>query len=546
MRLRINAVLLIASALASPALAQVKLDRADPAVIERDLRRAEDARPQQVGPRPTTETQTTGGENVSVTAGAIIVDSSVFSNDAFAQVIAPYLGRTLDADALKELLSQIAGVARAKGYLFATASIAPQAVSAGVLRISLDEGRIDAVRSLGAPNAQVDAILHRLVGKGPVRAVDFERALLLAGDVAGVRVTDARYVRENGFGILLVTLADDRTSFFVQIDNRGTDIVGPVRATALASVRGIAGKGDEASLLVASTPFDPQELVFAQLKYGAPLNDRGDVIWSSAAFGHTRPGASLEQFDVRGDSYSLATGVSHPLVRSRSASLWGTVELRGLWLDQEILGVRVRRDRVVTLSAGLEGAAKWAGGVVRGNGAIVAGLPFDGVTRMGDPLASRGDGDARFARAELYGDWTRSIATDVSIRVAGAAQLATRPLLASQELGLGGRLFGRAYDDNERSGENGIAGSFEGRLDVPTAPGLIRRVQLYGFADAGYVDNARRGLGGGGLYSAGAGLRFGLGPNLNGEAEIAAPIGADRISTGNRHPRLSLRLSAAW
>lgn len=546
MGLRTSAILLIASSLAPPALAQVKLDRADPAVIERDLRRAEDARPQQVNPGPRTEAENAGAGNVSITAGAIIVESSVFSNDVFAPVIAPYLGRTLDAGELRELLSKVADVARAKGYLFATASIAPQAVSAGILRITLDEGRIDAVRSLGAPNAQVDAILHRLVGKGPVRASDFERALLLAGDVAGVRVTDARYVRENGFGILLVTLADDRGAFFVQLDNRGTDIVGPVRGTALASLRGVAGKGDEVSLLVASTPFDPKELVFAQLKYAAPLDDRGDIIWSSAAFGHTRPGASLEQFDVKGDSYSLGTGLSHPLARSRSASLWGTIELRGLWLDQEILGVRVRRDRVVTLSAGLEGAAKWGGGIVRGNAALVGGLPLDGVTRMGDPLASRGDGDARFARVELYGDWTRTVATDVSIRVAGAAQLSSRPLLASQELGLGGRLFGRAYDDNERSGENGIAGSFEGRLDVPTAPGLIRRVQLYGFADAGYVDNARRGLGGGDLYSAGAGLRFGLGPNLNGEAEIAAPIGADRISTGNRHPRISLRLSAGW
>lgn len=546
MRLQRNAVLLIASALASASHAQVRLDRADPAVIERDLRRAEDARPQQTNLEPTAETQNAGGTPVSVTAGAIIVESSVFSNEVFAAVIAPYLGRTLDAAELRELLSKVAGVARAKGYLFATASIAPQAVSAGVLRITLDEGRIDAVRSIGAPNAQVDAILHRLVGKGPVRAGDFERVLLLAGDVAGVRVTDARYVRENGFGILLVTLADDRNAFFVQLDNRGTDIVGPVRATALASVRGVVGKGDEVSLLAASTPFDPEELVFAQLKYAAPLDDRGDIIWSSAAFGHTRPGASLEQFDVKGDSYSLGTGLSHPLVRSRNASLWGTVELRGLWLDQEILGVRIRRDRVVTLSGGLEGAAKWGGGIIRGNGALVAGLPLDGVTRMGDPLASRGDGDARFARLELYGDWTRTVATDVSIRIAGAAQLATRPLLASQELGLGGRLFGRAYDDNERSGENGVAGSVEARLDVPTDSGLIRRVQLYGFADAGYVDNARRGLGGGDLYSAGAGLRFGLGPNLNGEAEIAAPIGADRISTGNRHPRISLRLSAGW
>ncbi|GAO38927.1 hypothetical protein SCH01S_21_01140 [Sphingomonas changbaiensis NBRC 104936] len=545
--LRAGFILLTAGGLAAPGAAQVILDRADPAVIERDLRRAEDAPSLPARPQPRTEAENTGYAAVSVTAGAIIVESSVFSNDVFAPIVAPYLGRTLGADELRELLSQVAAVARGRGYLFATASIEPQAVTAGVLRITLDEGRVDAVRSLGKPNAKVDGILRQLVGKGPIRRADFERTLLLAGDVAGVRVADARYVRQDGFGILLVTLTEDRSAFVVQVDNRGTDIVGPVRATALASLRDVAGEGDEVSLLVANTPFDPSELVFAQLRYAAPLDDRGNLLWSSVAFGHVRPGASLSSFDVKGDSVSLATGVTHPLIRSRGTSLWGTIEFRGLWLDQDILGVPVRRDRVVTLSAQLEGATRLGGGILRGNGAIVAGLPFREVTRQGDPLASRGDGDARFGRLELYGDWTRDLAPDVSIRLAGTGQVATRPLLASQELGIGGPLFGRAYDYSERNGENGVAGAVEVRLDVPgAAMGPIQRVQLYSFADAGYVDNARRGLGGGDLYSAGGGLRFGIGRNLNGEAELAAPIGADRLSTGNRNPRLSFRVSASW
>jgi hemolysin activation/secretion protein len=547
MGLRTSLIFLAVAALTAPAAAQVVLDRADPAVIERDLRRAEDARPSTDNVQATTEAKAGSSAVVSVTAGAIIVESDVFSNGVFAPVIAPYLGRVLDADALQELLSKVAGVARSKGYLFATASIQPQSVSAGVLRINLDEGRIDAVRSLGSPNAQVDAILRQLVSKGPVRRVDFERALLLAGDVAGVRVTDTRYVRQDGFGILFVTLADDRTAFSLQIDNRGTDIVGPVRATAVASTRGMISEGDEASLLIANTPFDPSELIFAQLKYAAPIDARGNLLWSSAAVGHTRPGASLAPFKVKGDSFSLATGLSHPLVRSRGASLWSSIELRGLWLDQEILGVRVRRDRVVTLSAGLEGAARWAGGVLRGNAAIVVGLPIADVTHKGDPLASRGDGDARFGRLELYGDWTRDVTPDLSIRLAAAGQIATRPVLASQEFGLGGSLFGRAYDYSERSGENGVAGSAEARLNVSRdGAGAIRRVQLYSFADAGHVENAHSGLGGGTLISAGGGLRFGIGRTLNGEAELAVPIGADRISSGNRHPRISIRLTASF
>ena len=540
-------IVLAASALIAPVSAQIGVDRADPALIERDLRRTEDARPAPAGPPPTLAVESEVNVSVSVTAGAILVESIVFSNDVFLPVVAPYLGQTLGADDLKELLAKVAEVARGRGYLFATTSIEPQTMSAGVLRITLDEGRIDAVRTLGRGNAQVDAILYRLVGKGPIRRADFERTLLLAGDVAGVRVTDARYLRQDGFGILLVTLTDDRRAFALQFDNRGTDIVGPVRATAVASLRGVLGPGDEVSVLVANTAFDPSELFFAQLRYAAALSDQGSLLWSSAAFGRTRPGASLEPFKVKGDSFSLGSGLSHPLIRSRSTSLWSMIELRGLWLEQEILGVRVRRDRVVTLSAGLEGAARWAGGILRGNGAVVVGLPLSDVTRQGDPLASRADGDGRFGRFEFYGDWTRDVAPNVSIRLASAGQVATRPLLASQELGLGGPVFGRAYDYSERSGEHGVMGSVEGRLAIPGASNsLISRMQIYGFADAGYLDNARSGLGGGDLYSVGGGVRFGIGRSLNSEVEIAAPIGSDRSSAGDRDPRLSLRLNASW
>ncbi|MFD1612744.1 ShlB/FhaC/HecB family hemolysin secretion/activation protein [Sphingomonas tabacisoli] len=536
-----------ALALAAPAAAQVVLDRADPAVIERDLNRAEALQPATPRPEVRTQAEAVAQSQIRVAPGAVIVESTIFANSDFTAAVGPYLGRSLGADELKELLASIAGVARDRGFLFATASIAPQAVSAGVLRVTLDEGRIDAVRSLGRPNAQVDAILRRLVGTGPVRRSEFERALLIAGDVAGVRVTDARYVRQNGFGILLVTVADDRASFAAQLDNRGSEIVGPERATGVAAVRGVIGEGDEVSVLGAGTPFHPGELIFAQLKYSAALNDRGTLLWSSASVGHTHPGGSLAPFNVTGDSYALATGLSHPFIRSRKASVWSTVSFKGLWLDQDILGVRVRRDRIVTAAAELDGAAEIAGGVVRGNASAVIGLPLAGVTHAGDPLASRGDGDARLGLFQFYGDWTREVGHNLSIRAAGIAQTATRPLLASQELGLGGRLFGRAYDENERSGETGVAGSFEARLSLPArGSGAIRRVQVYAFADAGYVGNARQGLGGGALYSAGGGLRLGIGRSFDGEAEIATPLGADRLGTGNRKPRVSFRLSARW
>ena len=67
------------------------------------------------------------------------------------------------------LATAIAGVVRARGYPFATASIGAQAMAGGVLRVTVQPGKIDAVRVIGAANAAADAILvGALTGGRPV------------------------------------------------------------------------------------------------------------------------------------------------------------------------------------------------------------------------------------------------------------------------------------------------------------------------------------------------------------------------------------------
>ena len=74
---------------------------------------------------------------------------------------------------------------------------------------------------------------------------------------------------------------------------------------------------------------------------------------------------------------------------------------------------------------------------------------------------------------------------------------------------------------------------------------IIERCQLYTFVDGGYVDNLRKGVGGGSLLSGGAGVRLGRGL-LDGMFEVAIPINKDRFDTGSKRPRLSFRLSRSF
>jgi hemolysin activation/secretion protein len=550
----VSVYLLLSGVIASasmiwPASGQVRLDQADPTIVEQALPRPATAPVSQ----PAVEVEaksavTTSSPTVTGTINAVIVDGGDPVDAAlYAASYAPVIGRDLGRAELTGLASAIADVARRRGYPFASASVGPQQVASGILRVTLDLGKVDAVRVTGASSAAADSLLNdALVTGQPIRRDQLERAILLVSDVPGVRVTSSRYVKQDGFGILLIAIAADRASAYAQVDNRGSDEVGPIRSTILGNVRSVLQSGDELAFLVSQTPVQPTEFVFVRGRYSAPVDNSGSVVSVAASYGRSHPGASLKQLNVIGHSVDLAVSLNHPVLRSRATSVWATAEFRATSIDQTLAGRSIRDDRLATLTESLNGFMNAGPGTLRGEVGVTVGLPLAGVTHEGDAMTSRFDGDGRFALAGYTVDWTVKVIDPVTVVVASSGQLASRPLLATAEIGVGGPSFARGYDYAERTGDNGIMGSVELRADAGRViPGLINRLQLYGFVDGGRVSNLRGGFGGGQLFSTGGGGRFGLGA-ADGMIEVALPLNADRFDTGNKNPRISLRLSKVF
>jgi hemolysin activation/secretion protein len=532
---------------ASCGAAQVGRIQIDPSIIERSL-----TKPLETSPRPDA-TLVTGTSRVAyqrlnkapLIASSVIVDGGAqVSRDGFSDTILPFLGRDLKADDLSQLAAAIASAARNAGFPFATAWIEPQSMANGVLRVELDPGTLAAVRVIGAINPQADRVLTRALVTGrAVRRGDVERAILLVGDIPGILVKESKYIRQDGFGILLVTVAEDKASLYAQIDNRGSKEVGPLRSSVLGNLRGLLIPGDEFGLISAQTPAHASEFVFVRGRYTLPVDSRGTTISVSASFGRANPGAALKPLRVIGKSVDAAISFSTPLLRLRSQSLWSTLELRGLRTNQTLLSSPLRNERLVSLTAAVNADAKVGPGTIRGGLAIVSGLPVPGVTHEGDLRISRADGDARYVVLGYDLDWTVQATKRTSLVLASQGQVASRPLLATAEIGAGGPTFGRAYDYAERTGDNGMLGSAEIRFDLgQVVPGVFSRVQFYGSIDGGYVSNLRQGTGGGTLLSTAAGARLGQG-SFDGMMEIAFPLNKDRFDTGNRRPRITFRLS---
>jgi len=532
--------------LASPAAgaSQSPVDQADPSVIEGQLRQLEPPERQvQTPPRLETTTPAAVGVTQAVVVGAIRIEgATVIPPAAFAPVIDVYAGHTLTPDDLKALVSDIATTARARGYGLATAWIPPQKITNGIIRVILDEGRIDEVRVEGSASAAAKRVLAVLATGEPVRTAVLERQLLLAGDLDGIRLGKARLQRMDGRRLLVVAADRERVRVRATLDNWGTDEVGPVRARLSADINGLLAHDDRLTIGASLTPLQPREFQLVNVGYAKNVGTGGAEVHVSGYHARTHAGGSLKGRDIDGRSSYAEIGISQPLLRTRAASLWAYLDFGLLDASQSLRDVTFREDRIAALSTSLYGTAAVASGRLRARLTYKKGLKLFDATTGGDRLASRRDGSGVFSKLEFWTGYERNLGGNFSLALQAEGQLASRALLSSEEMGLGGRFFLRGYDYREYSGDDGVAGSGELRWDVRLSNDAAAR--LYAYLDAGDVHNRRGGFGSGSLASAGGGIRVRV-DRIEAALEVGLPL-RDGAVDKDYDPRISYTLATEF
>ena len=531
---------------ASAQAEQPSLDRADPSLIEEDAQAQPAERAERdTAPVAVREAAADAALSEPVQVGAIRIEgTSELPPSFFARTIEPYAGRLLSAADLEDLSSKLAEQARQAGYALATAWVPQQKISNGILRVIVDEGRIDAIEATGDAAATVERMLSSLANGRPVRTAALERQLLLAGDVAGVEVGKARLKRDERGTVLSVSSERDRIEARAYADNWGIATVGPVRSRFYADFNGVASGTDQLSLSGIVTPFDLVEFGLLGAGYETQIGTAGTKVELSGYVATTHPGDVLAGRDIDGRSVEGEFSVSHPLLRSRAKSLWLDGSFRVSDVRQKREDVITRKDQLSVLSASLSGFLRGDEYRFRGRFGAVQGLHILGATEAGDPLASREDADGSFTKLDLWLEYRRDLTERLSLQLQGEAQVASGPLLSSEEMGLGGRSFLRGYDYREYSGDKGIAGSAELRFDLTKLPKPVSHVQLYTYADAGSVGNYRGGAGGGSLASAGGGMRVWFGDRFDIGLELGLPL--KRSDFSDKDPRFSFTISSRF
>ena len=138
---------------------------------------------------------------------------------------------------------------------------------------------------------------------------------------------------------------------------------------------------------------------------------------------------------------------------------------------------------------------------------------------------------------------TVPVVARVSARLTGEGQIASRPLLSSEEFGIGGSEIGRGYDYSERLGDQGVAGVASLTYALPDPVGWTDELRLSAFLDGGVTRDIGTRRFDGSLASAGLGAAVDLSKGFAAELTLGVPLTGPREASGDRSPRLGFTLA---
>lgn len=465
------------------------------------------------------------------------------------------LGKTITFERFYAIARAIQQRYREDGFILTFAYVPPQSVEDGIFTIAVVEGFVESVQ-IGdvdgtLKNTLADA-LRPITAIKPLNVRTLERYLLLANDLAGVKVTAVLRPSKSTRGATVLVAKVRRTPFAggASIDNRSSDFTGPWGSSVSASANSLFGTGEQLGLTL-SEAAGLKEKKAVSAFYRQPVGTEGLRIDLGVSQTESEPGSTLAQFEVETSTLEVTSDISYPVIRSRAQTLsvGGGFTFRNAEVD--LLGERFNDDRLRLLRANVN----YSNGSVMGGSArvILAGTQSLEILSATDPQTdstSRADADMDFAKLNLDVVYARPIFAGITAQISMTAQYATRPTPASEEFSLGGDGFGRAYNSGEISGEDGVGFSAEFSRSLGIRRSYLRYLNAYGFYDIGKVwDRASASSLGpaDSLASAGGGLRAGLPFGLTLRLEYDYPLTREPShQNGEKHGRLFFFASWAY
>lgn len=493
-----------------------------------------------------------------------IKGNTAFSTEQLLPLYAALIGKEVTLLDIYKLRDAITAKYGNAGFGLSKAVIPEQRIQAeGLVRIDVIEGFVDEVIVEGATAKQQEFLsyaIEKIKAERPLNARTLERYLLLTNDRFAIKVTSTLKPSDKtpaASTLILKVEPAPKLEGGASLDNRGTQAVGPNQINANIAVNGLGGRASQTALNYATVE-QGSELQYVSLAHTEVISNEGSTLTFGWANSTSKPGTpALVLLDNQSNSETWSLNLAYPFIRTRQENLSAHVKYEQKDTDGKSLGVLTSQDKLRSLRFGLNyDKADAYDGINQALVEFSLGLNGLGATDDADPLKSRADGKPGYQKLTLNLSRKQELAyfspalSKFSVNAALMAQHSGTGLLSSEECGIGGQQFGRAYDSSEILGDSCLAASFELRYTPNTDGTPLKYAQFYGFYDGGTTTNitplsATDPLTKS-LSSAGLGVRFGLGQYISGSLEFTQPLTRIVANEGNDNARVFASLSVRF
>lgn len=488
-----------------------------------------------------------------VLSGVVFDGATVYKDKDFLPLYKKYLGKKISLKQAYQIAHAVTAKYRNDGYILSRAIFPAQRIRNGIVRIKIFEGFIDKIIFEGdiqVSKRLLKAFSAKIKKSRPLHNDVLERYLLLTKDLPGVSVQSVLVPSKTNVGASHMTLIfkHRKADGSFNIDNRGTKFGGPIKTGFQSNLNSALGLSEKTAYRFNVTT-ELQESRFFNLTQNVPVDSEGTRFNASATLVKTLSGFTLSDFNIEGETFTLAFTLSHPFIRSRAENFRVLLSFDVSQSETTTLGEVTARDRlrVLKLTFSYDNTDKFKGK----NQATIdlhKGLNIFNATETGSDLLTRAKGRSDFAKLTARLSRTQKIGSAWSFKAQAIGQYSFDQLLSSQEFGVGGSSFGRAYDGSTISGIQGV--SVSGELNYTYQFGkFIQSVQPYVFYDYGVVwsrSDSLATLTHESLTSAGGGMRLNLAGGISASGEFAKPM-AKRVPTeGDKDFRFFFKIRAGF
>lgn len=475
----------------------------------------------------------------------VVVKEIVFSGNVsiptaeLRPLVADYLGREVTLTELKTAADTVTAEYRRRGMSLAKAYLPVQQIGDDArVRLQVVEGKPGRITVEGNrvfSEGFVRKHIEAAMSDGPVSNRELERGLLILNEeYTGLRVQSVlERGREPGTVDIQAQVDEDKQwRGFLGYNNFGSDSVSRHRFLVGADANNLLQDGDLLSLLGVFGD-EPEELANGAVTYRLPVNHLGTQLGLRLAAGAYEVSQEFADLGLEGDSVSGGLFVTHPFIKRRELRLSGELGMEATDLGFDILGQTASADRIRTVYASLQASGTHWGGntsailnLTQGLGELVGGMPSDSES------PSRPEAGNDFTRLTLSLTRRQQFCRYAGLFARFDGQVATDPLVASQEWQIGGVDSVRGYAPGEATGDQGIFAS----LELQITPFPDRPYGIVAFVDHGYARRRETFVSEShdtGLTGAGLGLRLShdhrsLGWSLR--LDLGWPIGSEDSS----------------